>query len=104
MLTLSPHIQAYKHPDSALATDTPPQFASKYGDPTHPSVTTSYAGRASAKLKGESLAERKARRRAEAMQSRGLGGTIRRFLPPVSLIGFFSLFLLRCFFLLECGG
>ncbi len=76
--------QAYKHPDSALATETPPQFASRYGDPTHPSVTTSYAGRASAAIKHESLADRQARRRAGAMRSRGLGGTVRRLLPPVS--------------------
>ena len=76
--------KAYKHPDSALATESRPQFASKYGDPTHPSVMTNYAGRVSAAMKGESLAERQARKRAQALQPGRARGAIRRILPSVS--------------------
>ena len=77
-------IKAYKHPDSALATESRPQFASKYGDPTDPSVMTNYAGRISAAMKGESLADRQTRKRAQALQPGRARGAIRRILPSVS--------------------
>ncbi|KAL6720077.1 hypothetical protein ACLMJK_001998 [Lecanora helva] len=71
---------AYNHPESALATETPPKFASKYGDPTHPTVTTSHYGRMSSKVGKESLEERQARKRAKAMEARNSGGRVRRIL------------------------
>ena len=76
--------KAYKHPDSALALERKPDFASKYGDPTHPSVTTGYTGRVSAAVKGESLIDRQARKRAQASQPGSARGAIRRILPTVS--------------------
>lgn len=74
--------QAYKHPGSQLATETQPQFASKYGDPTNPLVTEGYTGRLASAIKKESLEERQTRKRAKAMQSRA---TIKRLLPNVSV-------------------
>ena len=77
-------LKAYKHPESSLAVDTPPQFASKYGDPTHPSVTNGTIGRISTALSKETLEERQARKRAKAMDSRSSGGRVQRILQTVS--------------------
>lgn len=77
--------QAYKHPDSALATETTPTFASKYGDPTHPSVTAGYTGRISAKAKNETLAERQARKKEAALKPGSARGRVARILPNVSV-------------------
>ena len=76
--------KAYKHPDSALAMQEKPQFASKYGDPTHPSVTTNYYGRIACKIEKESLADRQARRRARALEVKRRGGGVTRLLQNVS--------------------
>ncbi|KAE8441998.1 hypothetical protein EG329_003934 [Mollisiaceae sp. DMI_Dod_QoI] len=70
---------AYKHPDSALATEKP-EFASEYGDPTHPSVTTNYYGRIACKIEKENLEEYQARKRAHALEVKRRGGGVRRFL------------------------
>ena len=45
---------------------------------------TNYAGRVSAAMKGESLADRQARKRVQALQPGRARGAIRRILPTVS--------------------
>ncbi|TVY14994.1 hypothetical protein LARI1_G006932 [Lachnellula arida] len=71
---------AYKHPESTLASQEKPKFASKYGDPTDPSVTMNYWGRAACKIQNESLADRQARRRSKALEAKHRGGVVRRLL------------------------
>lgn len=79
-----PRSKAYKHSESSLAVEQLPKFASKYGDPTHPTVTTSHIGRMSNAMSKETLEERQARKRAKAMQSQNSGGRIKRVLQTVS--------------------
>ena len=77
-------IKAYKHPESALAIEKAPQFASKYGDPTHPTVTASTYGRISSAVTKESLEERQAKKRAKALKAQSSGGKVTRILQTVS--------------------
>ncbi|KUJ10558.1 uncharacterized protein LY89DRAFT_740267 [Mollisia scopiformis] len=85
---------AYEYPDSSLAMQEKPQFASKYGDPTDPSVTTNYYGRIACKIEKESLADRQARRRAKALEVKRRGGGIKRFLHSVIAFFFSVLYLM----------